>query len=100
MPLPLFHRSQQVFDIFTSVFGASARAARLRYVLGTWGFVCNSGTGCGVPAMEETLSYKNTSTKADLVAVTGYFDCGLGANANKDMLVGRPAALVASTVAL
>ena len=91
---PHLCRSHQIFDIFTYVFGSAARTSRLKYVVGTWGFVCNGGTGCGPQAMNATLSLKlgnaTLASKADLVAVTAYFDCGLGADATKDMLVGTP----------
>jgi hypothetical protein len=51
-------RSRQIFRIFASVFGASQRL-RLKFVLGTWGFICNGGTGCGAVATRESLTYDN-----------------------------------------
>ncbi len=85
---PPSHRSQQIFNIFTSVFGATARAARLRYVVSSWGFFCNGGTGCGAVAINATLGYQGTASKADMLAVAAYFDCGLGSSPAQDMQVG------------
>lgn len=85
-------RSHEVFDIFAAAFGGRQR---LHFVVGTWGYVCNGGTGCGVPAMRETLGMADgagvsLAAKADLVAVTAYFGCDLGADGTRDSLV-RPA---------
>ena len=77
-------RSSEIFDIFTEVFGVGERSRRLKYVVGTWSFVCNSGTGCGVTATNTTLQYGTLAQKADMVAVAGYFDCGYGANPTQE----------------
>lgn len=33
-------RSAEIFDIFTSVFGQDQRTARLKYIVGSWAFIC------------------------------------------------------------
>lgn len=33
-------RSGEIFDIFTRVFGAEARRARLKYIVSSWAFIC------------------------------------------------------------
>ena len=55
-------RSHQIFDIFTSAWGAAARAVHLEYVVGTWGYVCNGGSGCGPQATQATLSFALNGT--------------------------------------
>lgn len=83
----LYHgmRSEQIFDIFSDVFGAPARAARLKFVVGSWGFVCNGAQQqCGPPAARATLGYGSVAAKADVLAVAPYFDCGLGVNPTLD----------------
>jgi hypothetical protein len=71
------------------VFGPEGRASRLRYVLATWGFVCSGwwGTGCGLIATNATLSYGDVAAKADVLAIPGYFDCGLGQAPAQEALV-------------
>jgi hypothetical protein len=81
-------RSAQLFDLFTAVFGPEQRAARLKYVVASWGYFCNGGTGCAAVAINETLSWGGVAAQADLLAVAGYFDCGLGRSAPQDMQVG------------
>ncbi len=93
-------RSERIFDIFTDVFGADARALRLKFVVGTWGFVCNNGAGCGVPATNATLSYGKVAAKADLVATAAYFDCGLGSNPVADALVSLYSSVGSSWVTI
>lgn len=86
-------RSAEIFDIFTDVFGLDGRAARLRYVVATWGFVCSGwwGTGCGLIATNATLSYGDVASKADVLAIPGYFDCGLGQAPAQEALVSMRA---------
>jgi hypothetical protein len=81
-------RSSEIFDIFTEVFGPEERTRRLRFIIGTWGFVCDNGAGCGVQATRTTLSYGSVASKADMVAVAGYFDCGYGVNPTLEAQVG------------
>ena len=33
-------RSAEIFDIFTRVWGAEERQARLKYIVGSWAFIC------------------------------------------------------------
>jgi hypothetical protein len=72
-------RSADIWAIFENVFGGSTR---LQKILSTWGFVCSGswGSGCGGVALNSSLSVAGVAAAADAVAVTGYFDCGLGQN--------------------
>jgi hypothetical protein len=45
------------------------------------------GTGCGATAINTTLGYGDVAQKADALAVTAYFGCGLGQNGAADALV-------------
>ena len=33
-------RSAEIFDIFTEIFGQEGRQARLKYIVGSWAFIC------------------------------------------------------------
>jgi hypothetical protein len=80
-------RSAEIWAIFDDVFGGSAR---LQKILSTWGFVCSGswGTGCGIVALNSSLSYGGVAAAADAVAVAGYFDCGLGQSPTLEAQVG------------
>eukprot|EP00959_Pyramimonas_sp_CCMP1952_P384146 8050685-Pyramimonas_sp.AAC.2 len=58
-------RSRQIFEIWTEVFGSTARAARLKFVIGTQ-------VGGGAEITRELLSWNNTHLYVDFLGVTGY----------------------------
>ncbi|KAG2446050.1 hypothetical protein HXX76_000652 [Chlamydomonas incerta] len=79
-----------IAEAFREVFAAApgGGSARVKVVLGGWGFLCNGGAGCGAWHMADTLGWNDTAAKVDFYGVTAYWNCGLGGNGPADAILG------------
>lgn len=62
-------------------------------VLGTWGYICNNGAGCGAIATRESLSFEDAYQHVDVVATVGYFDCARAGDSPNAALLSIPEVL-------
>ncbi|KXZ45525.1 hypothetical protein GPECTOR_53g111 [Gonium pectorale] len=82
-------RTRAIGRIFRDAFATApgGGSARVKLVLGGWGFLCSNGQGCGATVMRETLGWNGTAAQVDYYGITGYWDCGLGANGPAEALL-------------